>query len=186
MCSRLAKMTHLITVLSKVAIRYSCSYSLINFHQGKESHLVRLRGIQWGHKTSIRIRSIEWTPVLQTAVVFLGIVKEAGKNCFPREESTRGIFPRASFAHSTIPNWLIPVENFRSLPLLFQIVLKPFCLNTARIGDGRDNFYQFWSWSSSRVFLDQPNRGWFCRKSCFRQPVCEAVRNVRQQNYVVG
>ena len=164
-CSRLAKMTHLITVLSKVAIRYSCSYSLINFHQGKESHLVRLRGIQWGHKTSIRIRSIEWTPVLQTAVVFLGIVKEAGKNCFPREESTRGIFPRASFAHSTIPNWLIPVENFRSLPLLFQIVLKPFCLNTARIGDGRDKFYQFevdphpgFSWISRIVdgFAENP------------------------------
>lgn len=86
-------MTHLISVLSKVAIRYSCSYSLINFHQGKESHLVRLRGIQWGHKTSIRIRSIEWTPVLQTAVVFLGDCKGGGKKLLPERRVDTWNFP---------------------------------------------------------------------------------------------
>ena len=93
MCSRLAKMTHLITVLSKVAIRYSCSCSLFNCHQGKESHLVRLRGIQWGHKTNIRIRSIEWTPVLQTAVVFLGDSKGGGKKLLPARRVDTWNFP---------------------------------------------------------------------------------------------
>ena len=97
MCSRLAKMTHLITVLSKVAIRYSCSYSLINFHQGKESHLVRLRGIQWGHKTSIRIRSIEWTPVLQTAVVSLGDSLGGGKKLPPARRVDTCNFPALIF-----------------------------------------------------------------------------------------
>ena len=76
-------MTHLITVLSKVALRYSCSYSL----------RVRLRGIQWGHKTSIRIRSIEWTPVLQTAVVFLGDSKGGGKKLLPARRVDTWNFP---------------------------------------------------------------------------------------------
>ena len=97
MCSRLAKMTHLITVLSKVAIRYSCSYSLFNFHQGKELHLVRLRGIQWGHKTSIRIRSIEWTPVLQTAVVSLGDSLGGGKKLPPARRVDTCNFPARIF-----------------------------------------------------------------------------------------